>query len=480
MPQGIYTLATSQGVNYERPASAELFFPDGTRDGFQINCGLRIAGGASRSSLTPKHGLRLLFKTQYGASKLNYRFFDDTEVDAFDSIAFRPNFNMSWVRTDNSGPLNNGNADGAERTHAIYVRDQFTKDSYTAMGQVGAHERFVHLYINGVYWGIYNPCERTDAAFAATYFGGEKEDYDAIFSDLSSVSRPVDGDKNAWNTMLDLAGQGLTTPASYAAIQSYLDVTNLADYMMLNFYCATVDWPWQNWNALRKREPNAQFRMIVWDAEYTLETPPWVPEDRTGVGGASSEADSPARLYHHLRQNAEWRMLFADRAHRHFFNGGALTRERATTRFEQLCDVIDRAIVGESARWGDVVRTTQPYTRNAEWLTEKRRLLDEFFPSRTETGAPAIPPGGALSAGGGTRVQPARRAFHQHLRAPDVRARRFGLLQHERGRSPAAGRRAGARFDAVYGNGDLDRESAGDGAGVAQHRLERAERSGLH
>jgi hypothetical protein len=28
-------------------------------------------------------------------------------------------------RTDNSGPLNNHNADGAERLHAIYVRDQF-------------------------------------------------------------------------------------------------------------------------------------------------------------------------------------------------------------------------------------------------------------------------------------------------------------------------------------------------------------------
>jgi len=382
--QGIYTLATSQGVNYERPASAEMFFPEGSREGFQINCGIRIAGGASRSSLTPKHGIRLLFKTQYGASKLNYRFFDDTEVEAFDSIAFRPNFNMSWVRTDNSGPLNNGNADGAERTHAIYVRDQFTKDSYTAMGQVGAHERFVHLYINGVYWGLYNPCERTDASFAATYFGGEKEDYDAIFSDLSSVARPVDGDKNAWNAMLALANQGLATPASYAAIQSYLDVTTLADYMMLNFYCATVDWPWQNWNALRRRESDAQFRMIVWDAEYTLETPPWVPEDRTGVGNAGNESDSPARLYRQLRQNPEWRMLFADRAHRHFFNGGALTIAQAKSRFERLCDRIDRAIVGESARWGDVVRTTQPYTRNIEWLAEKHRLLTEFFPSRTE------------------------------------------------------------------------------------------------
>jgi hypothetical protein len=389
-PQGIYTLATSQGVAYERPCSAEMFFPDGSAEGFQINCGIRIAGGASRSSLTPKHGLRLLFKSIYGDSKLRYPFFDNTDADRFDSIAFRPNFNMSWVRTDNSGPLLNGNADGAERTHALYIRDQWTKDSYTAMGAAGAHERFVHLYVNGVYWGLYNPSERTDASFAETYFGGEKEEYDAVFSDLSSVSRAVDGDKNAWNSALAIANAGLTTSNAYREIQKWVNVTNLADYMMLNFYCATVDWPWQNWNALRKRETNAQFKFIVWDAEYTLDTPPWMPDDRTpnvgaGSGGVNgNDLDSPARFYFHLKNNSEWRLLFADRAHKHFFNNGVLTTNQAIPRFLGLCDVIDRAIVCESARWGDVVRTSQPYTRNVEWLTEKQRLLTNFFVGRTD------------------------------------------------------------------------------------------------
>jgi hypothetical protein len=388
--QGIYTLATSQGVAYERPCSAEMFFPDGSADGFQINCGIRIAGGASRSSLTPKHGLRLLFKTIYGDSKLRYNFFDNTDADRFDSIAFRPNFNMSWVRTDNSGPLLNGNADGAERTHALYMRDQWTKESYTAMGAAGAHERFVHLYINGVYWGLYNPCERTDGSFAATYLGGEKEEYDAVFSDLSSVARAVDGDKNAWNSALAIANAGLTTSNAYREIQKWIDVTNLADYMMLNFYCATVDWPWQNWNALRKRETNAQFKFIVWDAEYTLDTPPWMPDDRTpnvgaGSGGVNgNDLDSPARFYFHLKNNPEWRLLFADRAHKHFFNNGVLTTNQTIPRFLGLCDGIDRAIVCESARWGDVVRTSQPYTRNVEWLTEKQRLLTNFFVGRTD------------------------------------------------------------------------------------------------
>lgn len=381
-PSGIYTLTAGRGDEYEIPCSAEMFFPDGSQPGFQVNCGIQIVGGASRT-MSPKHGVGLTFKSRYGPSKLKYKFFDNSEVDEFDFLAFRPNFNMSWVRTENSGPLNNANADGAERLHAIYVRDQFTKESQLAMDQPSAHERFVHLYINGVYWGLYNPSERTDSSFAASYLGGRKEDYDTIFSDASTIARAHDGDKNAWQAMMAIARQGLAGSEAYAQIQQYLDVTNLADYMMLNFYCATVDWPWQNWNAARKREPGAQFRFFIWDADYTLETPPWVPDDRTGVGAASSDADSPARLYHELRSNAEWRLLFADRVQKHFFNDGPLTTNQAMQRFLRLCDIIDGAIVGESARWGDVVRRSQPYTRNVEWLAEKNRLLTQFFPQRT-------------------------------------------------------------------------------------------------
>ena len=45
--RGIYVNSTNEGVAWERPASAELLYPDG-REGFQINCGLRIQGGARR------------------------------------------------------------------------------------------------------------------------------------------------------------------------------------------------------------------------------------------------------------------------------------------------------------------------------------------------------------------------------------------------------------------------------------------------
>ena len=80
-----------------------MFFPDGYEPGFQVNCGVQVTGSASRT-MSPKHGLGLTFKSRYGPAKLRYRVFEDSEVDEFDFLVLRPNFNMSWVRTDNSGP----------------------------------------------------------------------------------------------------------------------------------------------------------------------------------------------------------------------------------------------------------------------------------------------------------------------------------------------------------------------------------------
>ena len=40
------------------------------------------------------------------------------------------------------------------------------------MGWPACHGTWVHLYINGLYWGVYNPTERPDASFMASYYGG--------------------------------------------------------------------------------------------------------------------------------------------------------------------------------------------------------------------------------------------------------------------------------------------------------------------
>jgi hypothetical protein len=368
-PSGIYSNPTREGVAWERPASVELLRPDG-RQQFQVNCGIRIQGGASREPLkSPKHSLRLLFKGDYGPTRLREPLIPGIDhADGFDTVTLRADFNNSWVHWD-----------GAQRSRATKIRDQWARDTQIEMGQLSSHGTYVHLYVNGLYWGVYNAVERPSAAFAASHLGGEKEEYDSLNSGAI-----VDGDRNAWNAMMSLATAGLATSLQYAAIQQYLDVSGLIDYMTINLYGANADWPHHNWYAVRRRRSDAQYKFVCWDTERILEG---VNANNTGV----SNNDTPAFLYSRLRANPEFRLHFADRLQRHLFNGGALTPERAAARFLARAAQIEKAIVCESARWGDYRRDVHPYsngpyelyTRDVHWRNEQNRLLTQYFPQRT-------------------------------------------------------------------------------------------------
>ncbi|MDH4238281.1 MAG: lamin tail domain-containing protein, partial [Phycisphaerae bacterium] len=103
---GIYVNALQDGRAWERPASLELIYPNGS-EGFQIDAGVRIRGGYGRQGSNPKHAFRLFFRNVYGEGKLNYPLFGDEGVDAFDKMDLRTASNYSW-NFKGSGGLDHG------------------------------------------------------------------------------------------------------------------------------------------------------------------------------------------------------------------------------------------------------------------------------------------------------------------------------------------------------------------------------------
>jgi hypothetical protein len=368
--RGIYANPREKGATWERPASAELIFPDG-RLGFQLNCGLRIQGGWNRRpEECPKHSLRLLFRKEYSVDRLKFPLFDGEGPQEWQTLTLRGGCNNTWLHWS-----------GEERRRGDYIRDQWMRDTAAAMGQPASRGLFAHVYLNGLYWGLYNLSERPSAPWLAAWFGGLPGDFDS-----RNAGKLLSGDDQAWQEMMTLANAGLRGEAEFRAIQRFLDLTNFIDYMILNSYGANADWDRaSNWYAGRKRTEDGRFRFFIWDAERTLEN----------VEDNSMDADddqSPSRLFHKLEENAEFRGMFADRVQRHCFNGGALTPREATTRFAARVLEIEKAIVAESARWGDYRRDfhqykTGPYelyTPKQHWRPEIRRLLTEYFPKRTD------------------------------------------------------------------------------------------------
>ncbi len=378
--RGIYYNSSQRGMKWEHPTSVEILDPSGKT--FQANSGIRIHGYSWRHhSNTPKHSFRLEFRGQYGPPKMEYKLFPDAPVERFDSIVLRAQGGRAW-------------AGRQDPSRSQYLRDTYARDTARDMGAVDGHATLVHLYLNGLYWGLYNPVERPDAQMGEEYFGGSDEDYDAL-NRRTSNTEVIDGDMVRYNQMVDWAlgaqAAGTMSDAVYANLKRYLAMDDFIDWFLRNQYVTNRDglsaFDGNNQRAIGSRVGDPQFRFFVWDMEYSM----WNATDNNNVApGKNSPAlagsQNPPRsawtVYNALRLHPEFRLHYADRVQKHFFNEGALTPAAAAERWEIRANSIYQAIIGESARWGDAKRAT-PYTRDAEWTTERNRLLTQYFPQRT-------------------------------------------------------------------------------------------------
>jgi hypothetical protein len=366
---GIYKHPEEAGAAWERAASFEFFSPD-QKSNLQVNCGARIQGGWNRRpEESPKHSFRLVFRKKYGPGKLHYAVFGTNAPAEFDTLILRAGCNNSWLHWS-----------GIERQRGEYVRDQWMRDTLREMGQPSAAGTFVHLYLNGLYWGIYNLTERPDAAFAASHLGGSLSDYDSFNAD-----KTLSGDRETWTELMRRVNKGVRTAAEFSSISELLDIENFIDYMIVNFYGANADWDrHSNWYAARRRGREGKFKFFIWDAERTLE--------QAGDNTIDFDDDeSPPRIFHRLAESSEFRLLFSKHAQRHFAESGALNAKAAAERYRNWSEQLDLAILAESARWGSYRRNIHQYkegpyeiyTRDQHWRPEVERLLNDYFPRRS-------------------------------------------------------------------------------------------------
>jgi len=400
---GIYVNANSHGEQWERECSVELINPDKS-EGFQINAGVRIRGGASRKGDNPKHAFRLFFRKEYGPGKLVYPLFGNEGTSEFDKIDLRTEQNYSW------------SMDGDK--HNTFLRDIFARDLQRDLGQPYTRGRFYHLYLNGMYWGIFQTEERPQADYAETYFGGDEEDYDVIKVSVEGwpyFNEATDGTMDPWQDLLNKCYRGFASNADYFALEGkdqygkplkntrvFVDIDNLIDYMMVIFYTGNVDAPVSAFNsngmannyfAISNRENKGKgFVFIAHDSEHTMFIDPiyvhnGLYENRVTINDPAMTVTGinnfqPQWLHQKLLANAEYRLRFADRAYRQFSSGGVFSPEKCLERFRERKEQIDTAIIAESARWGDA-KTAIPRNKIDDWLPELNALENNFFPVRT-------------------------------------------------------------------------------------------------
>ena len=340
----------------EVACSFEWLNPNGS-PGVQVGCGGRLYGGAFTAF--EKKSFRFIFRSDYGASKLSYPMlqgFDHglTPVEEFDEIELR-----------------SGSHDMAMR--GFYMSNPCADDTLLDMGRLNPHGRFVHLYLNGVYWGMFHLRERWSAHMHARYTGGRTEDYESINGNWNvggwaDPGVPYDGDGSVWENVKIIK-------TNYNQVKVWVDVPQYVDYMLTFMFGGCED----EYRCVGPNTPGSGFKYYLNDADGWF-CGSWycAADDRTVRGAPGRQAgDGPGSIFSMLFKegNPEYRTLLADRIYNAMFRDGPLTPGGVLRRLNARSAEMERAFLAESARWG--------YLTPTDWAARRDEVKTLWLPRRT-------------------------------------------------------------------------------------------------
>ena len=395
---GIYVNAKQSGREWERQTMVEQIDPvNGAANEFSVAAGIRIRGAASRNANYWKHSFRLFFRSEYGYSSLNHRLFGDEGADNFDKIDFRTSQNAAWHHGDRND---------------TFIHECFSRDSQRDMDEPYNRSRYYNLFINGVYWGLYQTEERVDQTYAENYNGGLAQDYDVMRTKHEDYKTAADeGTDDGWrglwsivtkngsklpdcsetyNLLRGLDENGVRDPS----LPVYLNAENFVKMMMTVHFTGDNDSPANesdkpnNILAFRNRRDQGRKTGFLWnrhDAERSLnhDTSPAYDSCislKYGVNQVSYDFFNPAALHGGLIKNAEYKMLFADLVNKHIIRpDGELSPAKGEARYRARMAEIDDAIACEAARWGRGVGSRAQWLENCahdiEFITNRAPYL---------------------------------------------------------------------------------------------------------
>lgn len=312
--------------DWDRPANFELF------DKYKVSrlnqeLDIQIAGGWSR--LNAQKSLHLQPKKKFGNNKLEYPIFGSRQNQHYKDIALRNSgndFRYSMMRDGMMQSLIMGRMD------LEYL----------------AYEPAV-LYLNGVYYGIQNLRERSNADLLYTTHSLDDDDVKI----LDQWTIPDDAE------YLDMINYILLNDISkadvYEQLRSKMDVDNYINYLIIQIYTGNYDWPHNNIKMWKKKE-NGRWRWILFDTDFgfnlydgSLHT---FNSLTYALGENSGKSTQPwaTRLFSRLVLNETFRNTLIDRFSIHLST--TFQTQRVNAVIDSLASKIRTEMTFHKNRWG--------------------------------------------------------------------------------------------------------------------------------
>lgn len=209
-----------------------------------------------------QRGFDYITRDEFGyAAGLEHQIFPDSPRDQFQRVILKP------AASDNYS-FENG----------AHIRDAFihTLSKRADMNLDERSWRPCVVYLNGVYWGVYEIREKADDHdYTDFYFDQNK--YNLQYLKTWGATWEEYGAPNAqpaWNSLRNfISTNNMGVPANFANVDTLLSWRSMCDYFVFNSYVVNQDW--LNWNTAwwRGMDPNGnhrRWRYTLWDMDATF------------------------------------------------------------------------------------------------------------------------------------------------------------------------------------------------------------------
>ena len=307
--RGIYTNhEQAWAEDWEREANIS-FYEDG--GSFSLDCGIQIHGRTSRRA-SEKRSFKLKFRGRYGGD-LHYDVFGDGVVTDFSSLLLR-------------GSL--------EDSYTSYMRDELFASLAMDYTDVPAQNyRYVSLYINGEYWGIYAIREHHNKDYFAAHYGVDPETVDRQTGEFRNPG--------PWGDLMTYAENN---PGCWDYMKERVDIPVMIDWLILECWSGDID-VYENVRFYASSQyENGKYLYALVDMDLTM-----MGHDTYSVG-FNTIGQVHGIIPMALLSNGEFRDMFLTRLGE-LLQGG-LSTQSVTDRLNELRAIVEPEAARDLARWG--------------------------------------------------------------------------------------------------------------------------------
>lgn len=235
-------------MDWDRPVSFEYITEDG-KSVINQECDYSACGGWSRS--WSPHSFKLKASKAYEMkNSFDYRFFSEKPFLKHKTLQIRNGGN------DNNCRIKDAAVQGIVASSGLYIDHQAWQP--------------VHVFYNGTYYDVLNMREPNNKHYAYANYGIDTDLMDQFEINPDSGYVQMEGTEEAFLRVHELSAKA-TDATAYSEICKLVDIDEFINYMAVQLYIGSNDWPHNNLKGFRSTE-DGKFHFVLFDVDFALAT----------------------------------------------------------------------------------------------------------------------------------------------------------------------------------------------------------------